>query len=93
MVGRTLKAAREAAGLKARELDRLAGITEGHTSFIENGKIANPSTDTARALAHVLGLSLDYLLSGVGSPPTEGEIRTAVASAQRRKRRAAKGAA
>lgn len=90
MVGPILRAAREAAGLKARELDRLAGITEGHTSFIENGKITNPSTDTARALADVLGLSLDYLLGGVGQQPAENDLRAAVVRAQRRKQRAAK---
>jgi transcriptional regulator with XRE-family HTH domain len=70
-----LRRARKAAGLSARRLDALAGLTPCHTSLIESGLRENPKATTVAALAKALGVSLDWLVSGRGPPPT----RTATA--------------
>lgn len=78
-----LRAARELAGISCRTLDALAGITPGHTSAIEAGRRGNPESRTAIALAHALGLTIDWLLLGDGDAPTEMGVRAAVAKATR----------
>lgn len=70
--------ARTTIGLSSRELDRLAGLGEGHTSLIETGRRKNISTETAASIARVLGVSLDWLVLGRGRNPT---IKHLVASA------------
>ena len=69
-------------GLSTRELDRLAGITEGHTSLIETGARPNIEARTAASLARVLGVSLDWLVTGAGKEPSERAVRSAVAAAR-----------
>jgi DNA-binding XRE family transcriptional regulator len=78
-LGDRLRLAREMAGIPARELDRLAGLSEGHTANIESGRRPNIEARTASAIATVLGLSLDWLVSDAGSPPSEAAIRDSVA--------------
>jgi len=77
-----LKRTRKIAGFSARMLDELAGLTPGHTSSIEAGRRQIPSTSTASALARVLGVSLDWLIAGVGEPPTKESVRSAVERAR-----------
>lgn len=77
-----LRRARELAGISARELDRLARLTEGHTSLIESGERSNVEARTATALATTLGLSLDWLITGKGRDPIEADIRTAIERAR-----------
>lgn len=64
-----LKWARKSAGFSTYRLDRIAGITPGHTLLIESGRRVHPRTDTAAALARALGVSLDWLIDGQGPPP------------------------
>jgi transcriptional regulator with XRE-family HTH domain len=61
-----LRRARDASELSARRLDKLAGLTPGHTTLIESGRRLNPTAATAAALARVLGVSLEWLVSGRG---------------------------
>jgi transcriptional regulator with XRE-family HTH domain len=68
--------------LGTRELDRLAGLTEGHTSAIETGTRPNVEVRTATALASVLGVSLDWLANGEGRAPGERSVREAVNAAR-----------
>lgn len=82
--GQRLRAAREAAGISAKELDRLAGITEGHSSTIEKSETGNAESKTLDRVAAVLGLSLDYLIRGDGKPPSALEIQKALAVARYR---------
>lgn len=83
-----LVALRKAAGVGNRELDRLAGITEGHSWLIEHRKkpatTNNLSANTLAKLADALGCSLDYLASGKGEPPTDDEIAAAVGRCRER---------
>lgn len=72
-----LRWARQIAGISARELDRLAGLAEGHSSLLEAGKKKDMETRTATRIAEVLGLSLDWFVRGKGPLPTSSEIAAA----------------
>ena len=85
--------AREKAGVSARELARLAGLdAETHVSAIEANEARDVRASVGVALAHVLGVSVDWLLAGIGDTPDETRIRTAVIAAQGTRIPAAKGA-
>ena len=77
-----VRMARALSGISARELDRLANLAEGHTSLIENGSRPNVEARTAAAIAQVLGVSLDWLVSGEGKAPTERGVKAAVEAAR-----------
>lgn len=77
-----LRDLRTLAELESRELDRLAGRSEGHVSMIETGRRPNPELKTARALADVLGCSIGWLLAGEGEAPGLAEVQAAVARAR-----------
>lgn len=77
-LGARLRSVRELAGLSARELDRLAGQAEGHATVIELRESTAVRTDTADRYARVLGVSLDWLVSGSGDAPTQRSVRLAV---------------
>jgi transcriptional regulator with XRE-family HTH domain len=81
-ISQRLRQARELGDLKARELDRLADISEGHTSLIESGARPHPESKTAMALAKTLGVSLDWFLLGEGKDPSVRSIRVAVDAAR-----------
>ena len=68
----------------ARELDKLADLTPCHTSLIESGRRPNPESETLRAIANTLGISLDWLVLGQGDPPREDDVRAAVERARAR---------
>lgn len=59
-----LKFARARLGISARELDRRADLTEGHTSLLETGTRGIEAL-TAAKLAEALGVSLDWLVRGI----------------------------
>jgi DNA-binding Xre family transcriptional regulator len=52
---------RQRAGLACRELDRRAGLAEGHTALIEAGNRRNVQLDTLRRLATALNVTLTDL--------------------------------
>lgn len=80
--GDRIHEARVRGGITARELDRLAGITAGHTSLIESGYVRNVSAETAARIARVLGASLDWLLLGRGRAPSERIVKAAIEAAR-----------
>lgn len=71
-----------ARSLSTRELDRLAGLTPGHTSAIETGGRPNVEVRTAGALAGVLGVSLDWLVWGNGRGPSGRAVGSSVEHAR-----------
>ena len=81
-IGLRLREARKLVVLSARELDSLAGTTPGHASLIESGVVANVTIETAKGLARVLGMSLDWFVNGVGSPPSAAAVQFAVDEAR-----------
>jgi hypothetical protein len=78
-----LKYALDLADVSAREIDRLAGLTPGHSSLIVSGDKTDPHGRTLGALAIVLGVSLDWLLLNRGTDPQIGEIQAAVRRARK----------
>lgn len=69
-------------GLTAKELARLAGLSPPHVHAIETGLRPRVETRTASALADVLGVSLDWLVRGLGRDPSARRVRGAVADAR-----------
>lgn len=77
-----LRELRQSLGLSQQKLSLLAGLTASHVGLIEQNRIDNVSTDTAAALAKVLGCSLDWLVSGDGEPPSLDVSQEALAAAR-----------
>lgn len=75
-VGERVRAARVALGLTGRALERAADMTPGHVWLIENRPNASISSNTARALATALGVSIDWLIAGVGAGPKSPRKKT-----------------
>lgn len=75
--------------MSARELSLLAGLSHGLVALIESGFVAQPSIGTSAAIARVLGVSLDWLINGIGDEPTVEQVCAAI----ERARLASKGAA
>jgi transcriptional regulator with XRE-family HTH domain len=61
MVGDRLRALRDAAGLTQQQLATAAKLSISVVAQIEQGKTDDPRLSTLRALAKVLGVSLDEL--------------------------------
>lgn len=75
--------ARETAGLSARALSLLAGLTKSHVGQIEEGRYPSVGVTTLVKLGTVFAVSLDWLVAGRGRRPTKAEIIAAVRRAQR----------
>lgn len=58
-----VRQAREKKGIGSRELDRLAGLKEGHVAVIE-GRDGALESATALKIAKALDVSLEWLISG-----------------------------
>lgn len=82
--GRRLLKLRREAELSARELDRLAGLTPGHTRMIELGQVRSATTETASRIARVLGTSIDWLEAGIGCAPSRERLDGCIAEARAR---------
>ncbi len=78
---------REQAGLPKRTLSNLARLDPSHVRSIEKGTRVNPQSDTVVALAEVLGCTTDWLLRGLGSPPSADVLLDAVAHAKAQRQR------
>ncbi len=74
-LGTRVRGLRKALGLTQVQLSRLAGITQGSLSSIENGDTKELRAETILALAKHLGTSPDWIRTGAG-PPTEPERPT-----------------
>jgi transcriptional regulator with XRE-family HTH domain len=82
MVSQRVQEARALSELSQRDLDRLAGLSEGHVGMIESGRRENLEASTASRIAKVLGMTLEWLIDGTGEGPTPAKVRRAVASAR-----------
>jgi transcriptional regulator with XRE-family HTH domain len=80
-----LTRARELAELNPRGLSLLIGAAPVTVSNLERGMSRNPNADTVMALAHTLGVSLDWLLASKGREPTAERVKAAVARAMGRR--------
>lgn len=77
-----LHALREDAGISARLLSELAGLSHTMVTRLENEDRPRPSGATIALLARVLGCSGEYLLFGLTDRPTCEQVRAAVANAR-----------
>jgi hypothetical protein len=68
----------------ARELDRLAGLREGHAAMLEKrGSVERVEARTLHRIAEVFGVSMEWLYTGAGRPPGSAAIAMPVARARR----------
>lgn len=67
-----IRTKREAAGLTQRQLADLVGVTDQTISNIERGA-TRPTLDTARAIAGVLGISIEALFLSEAPTTTVGK--------------------
>lgn len=77
MIGRHVREAREAIGLKQQELADEVGVTSQHISRVELD-LTPPSAATLLRLGQRLGVTTDYLLTGREVAPLDatGAIRS-----------------
>lgn len=66
-MGQEIKRRREEQGLSLTDLARLAGVSKGYLSEIENNPSARPSAATLFKIASALGTSVGELLGKGGS--------------------------
>jgi transcriptional regulator with XRE-family HTH domain len=71
-LGETLKAARAAAGLSLRDVERLTGVRSGHLSQIETKKIRTPDMSILWDLAATYDVDFGRLLALAGYAGGEG---------------------
>lgn len=72
-----------------RLLEHVADVHRGQIAEIEKAHRKSPTIHTARKIADAFGVSLDWLLKGVGATPLEADV-VRVASEQLAKYRASR---
>lgn len=85
--GRRMRLARELAGVPARALSLAAGASPSIVNQIEIGRVESPSANLLNAIAGLLGISLDWLVTGRGKGPSERQVRGALERVQAANRR------
>jgi HTH-type transcriptional regulator, cell division transcriptional repressor len=82
-IGDRLKRARSiVADLPASELSELAGLGTSHAGMIERGDVKTPSGLVLVKLASVLGVSVEWLVQGVGPEPKAKRVAAAIERAR-----------
>lgn len=88
-LGARLRFARERRKLTARDVDRLVGLTVGHTSVIESRAEVGVSAATAVELGRVLGVSVEWLVRGKSREDTPDDPVWVDAEKRARRRKSA----
>lgn len=81
-LGDRIARARALVRLSAAELGELAGMSDAVVGMIETDRRKTPAATTVSKIAGVLGVSSDWLISGIGDEPTKEQVSTAVALAR-----------
>lgn len=81
-IGQRVSRARALGDVSSRELSSLAGLSPNWLGQLERGDIEDTKTAVAARLAEVLGVELDWLITGAGPEPTEDQIATAIDKAR-----------
>jgi transcriptional regulator with XRE-family HTH domain len=68
-LGQVLRAARQEAGLSVRQVAKLAELTHGYLTKLENDQIDSPAATYLQHLADVLELDASDLLKFIGVEP------------------------
>lgn len=70
-----VREARESKGWTQDDLARAAGVRPMTISRIERGAIKeSPGLDVMRGIARACGVSLDWLVDGLGEPPPQRDM-------------------
>ena len=77
-----IRKCREWVGLDAYALSRLIGKAPSYIGLLESGRRHHPRADTLELIASVLGVSIDWLVSGRGRGPSSASVRAAVERAK-----------
>lgn len=80
-VGRRVAFLRFLGGITASRLSKLAGLSHATIAKIESSR-SDPQSSVIGKIAKVTGASADWLISGTGELPAEGDVRAAIAIAQ-----------
>ncbi len=75
---------RDLADLERPDAAMLAGLHRNVLYKAETSGLDNPEANTARAVARLFGVSLDWLLTGEGEAPDADTVRAAVEAARAR---------
>lgn len=75
--------------LTHQEISDLSGVSRAAPGAILRGEVSSPQVGTLEPIAALLGASLDWLVSGTGSPPTREQVIAAVERARAVQRGAA----
>lgn len=78
-IGERIAFARKLSGLSAAELGRRAKLSNAIVSMLEGGQREDPHVSTVTQIAAVLGVRVEWLISGDGPAPTEKAVKAAVA--------------
>ena len=68
--------------LSAREMSRLAGLSESMWGLLEAGEKTGPSAKTMVSIATLLGVTTDWIIARRGPDPSEESVRAAVERAR-----------
>lgn len=83
-IGDRLAFVRGLAGVSSNHLARLAGLpASSHLRLLERGGRRNVAAATVAKLATALGVTTDWLISGIGNEPEEASVKKAVAVAKK----------
>lgn len=74
-IGKRLAFARKLSGLNARKLGLRSGLSSAIVGMIESEDRLSPEGKTVAKLAATLGVTTDWLLTGIGPAPTDETIR------------------
>ena len=85
-LGTRVRQARKRYGMSAAELARRVAITRQQIYMIESNKSPDPGVLTVKAIADVLGVSVDSLLGPAAQAATSGDVPTAGGAARRTRR-------
>lgn len=72
-IGYRIQAARQMLGLSQTELSRLAGLSGGLLTNIEQGR-GTPRVDTLKKIAEALHVSINWLIYGNHPPKADREL-------------------
>jgi transcriptional regulator with XRE-family HTH domain len=65
-IAERIESVRAELGISRRELSRRAGLSPSHVEQLTAGRVVTPSAVVVAAIAHALGVSVDWLATGQG---------------------------
>lgn len=65
-----------------REIDRLTGLSLGHTQQIVAGDVRDPGGATLTRIASTIGCTAGWIVAGEGRAPTARGVTAAIAEAR-----------